>query len=102
MPEGDQALLVTPFTVLTCTSYSVPVLSPVMMRERLAPTSNSCVQDAPLLSSRYWMSWLSADGADQDTPRLVADAGETRGAQGGSPAVRHSSVTLMVTVMVAV
>ena len=44
-------------------------------------------------------------GADQDTLRLVSDADDTPGlpgAQGGSPALVHSSVTVMVTVIVVV
>ena len=44
-------------------------------------------------------------GVDQVTRRLVSDSDDTPGlpgAQGGSPALVHSSVTAMVTVMVAV
>ena len=55
-----------------------------------------------LAASRYWRSWLSAAGTCQVTFRLVVDAGDTLGAQGDSPTVSHSSITEMVTVMVAV
>ena len=82
-----------------------------MAWERPVPVTGSDVQELSLPASRKRSLYPVMDvpegvmGADQLTRRLVSDAEDTLGlpgAQGGSPAVLHSSVAVTVTLMVAV